>query len=542
MFRRVLKSLIWVSILLVVFSINGLSLHGEQAGLYTEVFTLATGFDYSSADPAGCSDETMQLLLLCYDRLVEEAYVDGELKIVPMLAKAWEVTENGMGLILHLRKGVNFDDGTPCDASAAQLSLQRTKEIKLGRSYDWLKNVEVLDAYTVKLELSYKYAPALAILTYVTSAIINPTAIREHMNEGDWGHDWFDIYTDGSGPFKLARWEPGGNTVLIRKEHNWRDSLTEEDFKDNPRLNTGDGNIKKAVYRYVPEAATMMMLLGKGGVDAAKGVSAVISGPIVEENPKIERLSGFGTQHRFVFINCSKTPLNDLNLRKALAYAVDREAICKEIVPSESPKGHLWLHDMWPECPEEYHYHYDLAKAEEYLAKSEYDGETLRFRGFPYSDFEAVASVLVAEWTAIGVDVEWKGIPWSILWGDEIVENKADLVMFAGWPDFLDPDAQAIRLWSKYIPPNGFNVARYVNEEYDELFMAGRTTYNKEKRIAIYEEIQKIIFDDCPVVWISQLTNARNIQGTWIKNTRLIPGEIYTWNIEQIRKVPSEMP
>jgi len=283
------------------------------------------------------------------------------------------------------------------------------------------------------------------------------------------------------------------------------------------------------------------MLLRKGEVDAIMLIPKRMGGPIANNNDKLKTASGLSSHHRFVFFNTSKTPLDDVNLRKALTYSVDRQAITKNVVPGEVPKGHLWLKDLWPETPDKYSYHYDMEKAKNYLKKSSYDGETLRFRGFPWTAYGEVASAMMAEWDKMGIDVEYKGVPWSTLWDSEILDNKADMVMFAGWPNYIDPDGQVVRFWSNYLPPNGFNVSRYQNKKYDELFKKARTTYNKEKRSKYYTQVQELLFEDCPAVFISQKTYQNNLYGTWLKNVNLVTGESVTWNIAQIRKVPSEV-
>lgn len=539
------KGVISLVLLAALFS-SGVLLQA-QGSKYTETFRWAHDFTFAQIDPHTCNSSEQQILLACYDRLVQYAYVDGELKIAPVIAKSWEVADDGMALIFHIRKGIYFDDGTPCDAYAVAFSLTRSKEIKLGqaKAYEWMKDVEVLDDYTVKVNMNYKFAPALAYLTHVTASIVNPTAVKEHATEEDpWAHEWFQQHTDGTGCFTLTQLQPGGDTVLTRKEHNWRDDLSEEDFKENPYLDIRNANIKTAIHSTIKEASTAIMLLERGGLDHIKSVVATMLQKAAARTPTFQIMTGSKLRHRFVFMNTQNPPLDDVNLRKALAYAVDYEGICEAVLGgAETPHGVPWLSAVWPQVTEG-RYYYDPEKAKEYLAKSNYKGETLIFRGFPSPDMEAAATALVANWAAIGVDVEWKGLPWSILYPEWIKTGKADLVMFTGWPDYIDPDAQAIRYWSGYWPPNGWNVARYKNDRVDELFELGRRTYDREARVPIYEELQRIVIEECPIIWVSELTNADNAIGSWIhSNVPLhIPGEPDYLHIELIRKEPSEMP
>jgi len=514
---------------------------------YTETFTWAHDFEFTQIDPATCNSSEMQILMACYDRLVEYGYVNNELKILPVLAESWEVANDATSITFHIRKGVSFDDGTPCDAQAVAFSLKRAKEIKKGQAlpYDWMKDVEVLDDYTVKVNCNYPYAPGLAALTHMTASIVNPTAVKKHATTEDpWAYEWFQQHTDGTGCFNITQLEPGGTTILTRKDHNWRDDLTEKDFQANPYLDIRNANIKTAIHKTIKEASTMLMQLEKGELDHAKNVPAPMLKEAMARNSKITTVKGGVLRNRFVFCNTQKSPLDDVNLRKALAYAVDYQGICeKALGGSETPHGVPWLSAIWPQVTEG-RYYYDPEKAKEYLAKSKYKGEKLIFRGFSSPDFEASAAALVADWAAIGVNVEWAGVPWSILYDEWILKGKADLVMFTGWPDYPDPDAVAIRYWSGYWPPNGWNVARYKNERVDELFMKGRQTANKEDRVPIYEELQKIVIDDCPIIWVSELTTNDQAIGTWIHANvpLLVPGESDFVHFELIHKESAELP
>jgi len=530
------------AVLLVLFSSSGV--FGE-AKPYTETFRWAHNFTVTQLDPNTINSTNQEIALACYDRLVQPICVGNEVRIAPMLAKSWEWADDGMALIFHLREGIFFDDGTPCDAYAVALSLTRAKEIKLeeAKSYEWMKDVEVVDDYTVKVNLNFPFAPAVAYLAHVTASIVNPTSVKAHATDNDpWAHEWFKDHTDGTGCFDVVKFQPGGDTILIRKEHNWRDNLTEEDFAENPYLDIRNANIQKAVYSTIREPATAIMLLEKGKLDCVEEMPAKLLQRAAERTSTIRIMSGSRITHRFVFMNMLNPLLADKNLRKAMTYAVDYEGICKAVLGgSETPHGVPWLSSFWPQVTEG-RYYYDPEKAKDYLAQSSYDGETLLFRGFPTDD--AVAAALIANWAAVGINVDWRSLPWSILYPEWIKSGKADLVMFTGWPDYLDPDAQAIRYWSGYWPPAGWNVARYKNERVDELFQKGRTTLRKEDRIPIYEELQKIVIEDCPIIWISEMSQADSAVGTWIHcHVPLhVPGEPRYKHIELIRKEPSEMP
>ena len=513
---------------------------------YDQTFHWSHDFTMAQIDPNTCNSSEQQLVLACYDRLIQMAYVGGELKIVPMLAKSWKVSDDGMSYVFTLRQGVGFEDGTPCDAQAVAFGLTRAKEIKRGQSkdYAWMKSVEAVDGSTVRINLNYKYPSALAYLTHVTASIVNPASAKKNATKEDpWAYEWFQKNTDGTGCFKITKFQPGGETVLERKEANWRDNLSEEDYRENPYLDIRKSNIKKGIHSTIKEPSTTIMLLNKGEIDHIKSGVATMLKRAAEKNPRFKIMEGATMRHRFVFLNTQRAPLDDINLRKAMAHAVDYKGICEKVMAGgETVHGVPWLSSIWP-MVKEGAYGYDPKKAKEYLAKSGYKGQTLVFRGFPSPDFEASATALVANWAAVGIEVDWKGVPWSILYPKWVKSGEADMIMFTGWPDYPDPDAQAIRFWSGYWPPNGWNVARYKNEKVDELFEQGRTTYDRAERERIYTELQKIVIEECPMIWVSEKGMADNAIGSWIHSPvpLHIPGEPDYLHLELINKNPAEI-
>jgi len=192
-------------------------------------------------------------------------------KVVPSVAKTWNMSSDGMSWTFHLSKGVTFANGDPLTASDFVYSIERVVNLPKNPAA-WLvtqmgitssnvtQQVTAPDSSTVQIKLTQPVAPGafLDIIAFPTTAIVDSKVVKQHESNGDWGHGWLDDHSAGSGPFVLDRWDRGSQIVL----------------KANPRYDLGPRpSITRAVFSNVTESSAQYDLLQKGQADVATGLT-----------------------------------------------------------------------------------------------------------------------------------------------------------------------------------------------------------------------------------------------------------------------------
>jgi peptide/nickel transport system substrate-binding protein len=492
---------------------------GDSEG---KTFVKAKNQPLTHLDPHAINDGTMIELDAVYDQLLD--YADGDpTTIRPMLATDWEPQNGGEQWVLTLREGVEFEDGTPFDAYAAKRSLMRAKQLEAGQSkpYDWFTGVEETGDYEITINCDGSFGPAPAALTFITVSMLNPTVMDEHWDEENYGHEYWKNNVHGTGAFNLDNWDKGNEFTASLDEDNWRFDL--EDPPDNLLIEEGD-NITAWRTPIIREQLTQKQQLARGDIDIARDLSWTNTQEVRQQDG-VDFYDGPADLYaKYVFMMCQREPTSDVNFRKALAYAADYQGIAEELIGTGIPWGVPWAEGIWPRV-EEGMYRQDLEKAQQFLEDSVYDGEELTFRSIQGSANDKIGEALVANFDQIGVTVDHEDIPWSNLYEQlTSAETMPDLLMYSGWPDYADPNGPAIRYWGEYFPPDGWNTAYYANDEYDEMFVEARSTGDRDRREELYKQMQEIIIDEVPIIWLFQETYKRAYNAD-VEELSYTPGE-----------------
>ncbi|RUU09765.1 ABC transporter substrate-binding protein, partial [Mesorhizobium sp. M6A.T.Ca.TU.002.02.2.1] len=187
-----------------------------------EVLRVPYVADIGTFDPDnGFETGAMSAINNVYEGLVE--YGPGSTKIVGLLAKSWEISDDGLTYTFHLVDGVKFHDGTPFNAAAVINSFERRRDRGLIQSYVLanVKDMRAPDDSTVVLTLGH---PQPSLLDALSSPwgpkIISPVALAEHDN-GDFATTWLNEHAVGTGPFKLAEFKRGQRYLLERNDDYW---------------------------------------------------------------------------------------------------------------------------------------------------------------------------------------------------------------------------------------------------------------------------------------------------------------------------------
>lgn len=458
------------------------------------VLVVGVASDPSVLDPAVTSDNfDMRQTYPVYDRLVKYKTINGEgsTEVEPMAAESWSVSRDGSEWTFKLRKDITFADGTPLDAAAVKFSLDRVRAVNMGPAgnLECLDQVEVLDPYTVKCVLKYPFAPFVQILAFNGCSIINPAVVK-HARDGDLSRAWLAQNMDGSGPFVMTEWVRGERVVLEPRKGYWG---------EKPKFD-------RVIIRTMREAADRRLALEKGDIDITESL-LVDQLPELEKNPalRVERHDGQFVE--YVYINNTRTPLNDKRVRQALSYAVDYKGIIEHVLQGngEQMRGPV-PQGMWGHNPKAFQYHRDVAKARELLKEAGHEKglELTLIYSERRATWEQIATILQSNFADIGVTLKLELMANPTL-RDRFGNKNYDLCLGAWSPDFGDP-YMFMNLWfdSQFAGMAG-NRSFYSNPEVDSLLRAAASSTDHEKRVELYTRAQDMVIDDAAYIYLYQL-------------------------------------
>ena len=247
---------------------------------------------------------TFQVVKSVYDTLVEP---DQTGNIVPALAESWRVSPDGLTWTFSLRKNVSFHNGQPFTSKDVRATLERIMDEKTASprrsEYTVIKSIATPDMYTVVLTLSQPYAPLLATLASGWSAILPSGLIAI-------GHN-FAASPVGTGPFKFDKWVRDSRISMSKNEKYW--------IPGTPRL-------AKLDFQIIPERAVQVQGLSVGSIDGLEFIDPDDL-PMLQANPKVTIKKELTSLIMVMAMNCSREPLNDLRVRQAVNYAINKQTV-----------------------------------------------------------------------------------------------------------------------------------------------------------------------------------------------------------------------
>jgi peptide/nickel transport system substrate-binding protein len=460
----------------------------------------------------------------CYDRLTE---VDRETgKVVGVLAESWDLSSDGLTYTLHLREGVKFHDGTDFDAESVKLNFERIAALNASMTSVWqyIDNIEVVDDLTLDVTLTQPLALWPNFLV-TNPKIVCPSAIKDHEVDGDWGQAYLAEHVCGTGAYTLEAWEKGRELHLVKFDDYWRG---------------WDGKHVSEVHQLIiPEPGTQRMMLEAGDLDVALLYSDDFI-PAYEANPDIKLVTERNPEQFYCRLNTNGGPTADKNVRLALAYMFDFQQFQDlSALPQPRSDGPVPMalfpdRDTAPEIP---YNTYDLEKAREYLAMSDYpdgfkmsiiaDAEEARDRTF--------VQVLQAQAAEFGIDIEIISEAWSytISRGDckECQSNPDDPLFVNGFmlrtpPLYPDPSAFLERMYLTKDEGGVRNFLWYRNEDVIDLTVQGMSTPDREEAMELYWEANLEIIEDVPDIFIDQFHFVSPMR-QWVQG--YLPDALQSW-------------
>jgi peptide/nickel transport system substrate-binding protein len=255
--------------------------------------------------------EAVHVLTNLLDTLV--TYHDETTEIVPALADKWEHTQDGLAWTFHLRPGVVFHDGTPCNAEAVKVSLERLilpehplvfdKARPYQSAYNMIATVEAPDEHTVVLKLHHPSAILLANLAMFPASIISPAALQQHRAN-------FAEHPVGTGPFKFVKWTRDQQLVC---------AAFDQHFRGRPKIDN-------LVWVPVKENATRVQRLARGEVHVSESLTPIEVDELAK-NPRLVVEEQVGLNVAYLAMQMDKPPLDNPKVRRAIYMAIDKQAL-----------------------------------------------------------------------------------------------------------------------------------------------------------------------------------------------------------------------
>lgn len=476
---------------------SGTSNASPSAGNPNAKVTFGLASDWQTLDPPLYTNVgEREIFYSIYDPIVD---MDDKLDIKPALAKSWEVLDGGKTIVFNLQPNVKFHDGTACDAAAVKFNLERLLDPKTASpqrsNVDAITAVEAVDATTVRLRLSQAFTPLLGSLTEGPGFISSPTAVQQA------GKD-YGLKPVGTGPFTFVEWLKADHISLKRNSTYWR---------------TGFPKVADLVWKPIPDETVKMANFTAGTIDVIDNVPPS-NRKDVRGNPNFGTWDAPGTRWPMVRLNLKKEPFTNKLVRQAVSHAVNRDDIIKavyfgEATPALGPISPVYK-SFYDASISQYGLGYDPAKARAKLAASGATNVTFTIEIQNAASQQRMAEIIKENLAAIGITVNIQ--PYAVTAFQDRITNKLYQATIGSWTPRPDIDGTMYR---HFATDGNVNSMSYSNPQVDALLKQSRTLANGPERVKVYQDVQKIVVDDAPWVFLIFETQTR----AWQKTISHIP-------------------
>jgi peptide/nickel transport system substrate-binding protein len=444
-----------------------------------------------------------------------------------------QISADGLRITYELRRGVTWSDGAPFTAQDVIFSwraiMNPNNDVLTRSGYDQIDSMTAPDPHTVVVSLKRPYAPAVA--TFFGPSLAPMSLLPAHLLAGlhDINHAAYDVMPVGIGPFVVTGYDPETRVVL----------------KPNPRYWRGAPKLREIDVLMVPDANTREVMMRTGEAD-------LYYDPPSSEVDALRTLAGIHVdditfnEEWYIEFNEARAPLDDVRVRRAIAEGIDRDYVIKAVMNGNATPA---ISDQppysWAYNPNVRQVPFDPVAGAAQLQSAGWklgsDGYRYRagrrlslvyISSLGYGDARRYGPVFQAAMKKIGVDVDVKFVPTSILYAAKadggIIENGRFDVAFAGWVGGIDPD-DAAQWECDQIPPNGDNDSFSCDPRIDAQERLALESYDQNARKAAYWRIQELLAQDVPVLFIcwSKRDDARSER---LLNYKPAPAVTEFWN------------
>lgn len=471
----------------------------------------------SSIDPAEAN--SLPHIWVCNQLFNGLVQLDDSLNVLPCIAKSWDILENGTKYVFYLRNDVYFHDN-PCfpqgkgrkvtaydfefsfnrlfitpNSTAASLLTYVDKTEKTN-----YRPFQAIDDSTFVIYLKQPYSVFLNILTMKYFSVIPYEAI-------DYYKRSFRTHAVGTGPFMLKQWEEGNKMILVKNPHYFE---KDEEGNSLPYLDA-------VSISFIRDKETAFIEFLNGKLDMISGADAINVNEVLDKSGMLNKTyaskcylqKGHYLKIDYIGLLVDKkinknSPLHKKQFRQALNYAIDRERLVKYFrngvgmpaIAGFIPKGFKSFDTNVVKG-----YRYDPEKVKLLLKEAGYpDGKGLSEITLHITeDYKDQASFLQSQWQEFNIPIRVSVEQPSLV---RQATFMAQYEMFKkSWiVDYIDEENFFSLFYSKNFVPTGFNYTHFEDVEFDLLYEKALRTMDEKEKIKIYQEMDKIIIDEAPVI------------------------------------------
>jgi len=463
----------------------------------------STEMEIASLDPLKSSNNWEWVSVLnIYDTLIFPD-PDPKVKFRPWIANSWNITPDGKTYTFHLKKGLRFHDGSEITAEDVVFSMERLVAVggPVSTHFKMVKPgaAKRIDKYTVSFGLDSPDPAFLARMTIFRilhkNLVLKNRAPGRFGEFGDYGEKFLTTHDAGSGPYRIVSMKHGDRVVF-------------EKFQDYSLAKWGPNSIDRMTLFIIPEHVTIAAKFEKGELDLGVWSLPIKTIEGWKKNPNFTITEDISPVTWFLVMNNKKPPLDDENVRKAIAYAFDYETMVQAILGGGKRAGGPVPVGIFGYRDEPPLYNRDLAKAQEMIKKSKYtiaqlSQFNLEIAAVAGSErFKKIALLAAHNLAEIGLKGQVKAARWTdICQAQQKPETAYPFVVCyqSGivphpeyWMVFFTPKG-----WGTAYPPGGIY---YQNPKVTELMEKAALEKNLERLDEYYIEAQKYIMEDSPVL------------------------------------------
>ncbi|HEX9868016.1 MAG TPA: ABC transporter substrate-binding protein [Candidatus Tectomicrobia bacterium] len=474
----------------------GVGIGFAQAPVKGGTFVFGRGADSVGLDPAVVTDgESFRVTRNIYESLLE--YTRDSPEVVPGLAEYWVTSPNGLEWKFELRRNVTFHDGTPCNAEAVVFNFERWMfehhpyhkgvfeywKSMFGGFPGFVQSVRAVDEFTVEFVLEKPMAPFLANLAMPMFGIASPTAIKKH------GDDYFKNPV-GTGSFRFREWRKDDRVVLERNPDYWGEKAL----------------LDRVIFRSIVDNSARLLELQAGSIDFMEFLNPDDI-PTVKSDPNLQLLLRPSMNVGYLWWNVEKEPFGKLEVRRAIAHAINKRAIVEKLFGGIGiPAINMLPPSLWGYNDAVLDYAYDPAKAREYLAKAGLpNGFKTKLWAMPnprpyMPQPTKIAEAIQADLKGVGIEAEIVTMDWATYLA-KTREGEQDMYMLGWTGDNGDPDNFLYWFFGQKETRS-----RYYNTKAAQLTAKAQAIFDQEERARLYREAQIVLKEDTANVPIAHTT------------------------------------
>ena len=448
---------------------------GDKEGEKSQLI-VAQAADVSALDPQlSNAIASVSVYGNIFDTLTK---MDENNQVIPHVAESWEQI-NDTTTVFHIRRDVTFSNGEALTSEDVVYTIERViASPYVSYALDFIDYAEANDEYTVTVHTKEPFGPILAHFTIPYTGIVPKDEVEKDESA-------FSAHPIGSGAYKLVEWTPGDHVTL----------------EANDAYFLGAPIIKNVTVKIMPENSQRFISLESGEIDIAYDI-APNDVRKAENNDNLLVLNEESMAAMYLTVNQSKGgPLADINVRKAMELAIDRQAIIDAVAYSYGSAAASvippicigYSDNITPQA-------YNLEKAKEYMAKSGYpDGFSCSLWTTDDSIRIEASNILQNQLSQIGIDVRLEIMEYGSLLS-ALDLGQQDLVYERWTTDSCDAYYTLYALYNSTCTPYEGNDAFYSNETVDRYIAEARKTFDEGDRTAEYEKVYEIVSDELPYI------------------------------------------